>query len=112
LLESFKSIEALFVDVQSRQSVPTSVGSLAFTNLVVKARADEAPQKNKNNPHESSTTTGSSFLESFKSIEGLFVDVASRQSVQTSVGSLAFWLLVMAREAVAAPKKQTIAHES
>jgi hypothetical protein len=51
-------------------------------------------------------------LGSSKSIEALFVDVASRQSVQTSVGSLAFWLLVTAREAVTAPKKQMTVHES
>jgi hypothetical protein len=51
-------------------------------------------------------------LGSFKSIEALIVDVASRQSVQTSVGSLAFWLIFMAREAVTSPKKQTTVHES
>ena len=51
-------------------------------------------------------------LGSFKSIEALFVDVASRQSVQTSVGSLAFSLLVTATRAVTSPKKQTTVHES
>jgi hypothetical protein len=47
-----------------------------------------------------------------KSIEALFVDVESRQSVQMSAGSRAFLLIFMAREAVTAPKKQMTVHES
>jgi predicted protein tyrosine phosphatase len=99
-----KSIEALSVDVASLEPVRLSVGSLAFSLIVVVREAIIA-RKKQTMARKSRNPTVASLYGLNKSIEALSVDVASLESVRLSVGSLAFSFIVVDREAIIARKK-------